>query len=81
MEEKLTYIITEENDFNGAYPEIVFVTDSKRKALKCLRENYKLNDEDIARIEEWGDLSWVGENLSTIRLITMPKNKFTKVKF
>ena len=78
MEEKLIHIITEENDINGTYPKIVFATDSKRKALKCLRENYNLNDEDIARIEEWGDLSWVGENLSTIRLITMPKNKFLK---
>lgn len=80
MEEKLTYIITEEKGFNGSYPQIVFVTDSKRKALKCLRENYPVNDDDIARIEEWGDINWVGEHLSQIRLITMPKNKFTKVK-
>lgn len=80
MEEKLTYIITEENYIKGRYPEIVFVTDSKRKALKCLRENYNFNDDDIAHIEEWGDATWVGENLSTIRLIAVPKNKFTEVK-
>lgn len=76
MEEKLTYIITEENVLN----KIVFVTDSKRKALKCLRENYNLNEEEIAHIEEWGDLCWVDEKLTNIRLITMPKNKFTEVK-